>query len=100
MNAISQAAYQTLRDFLTALRQPALPDQAFAEVPAALHPNLEAFMAGKTTYQDEVGRRWIYAADLAAWADDLIHGAGLAVPLPLATVDAANFRAATLRLAR
>lgn len=99
MNAFSQAAYQAFRDYLTALLQPSLPDLALADVPAALLPNLEAFMAGKTVYQDETGRRWIHAADLAAWAGDLIHGAGLAVPLPLATVDAAVFRAATQRLA-
>jgi len=37
----------------------------------------------------------IYAADLAAWATDLIHGAGINTPLPLATVDVAALRAAT-----
>jgi len=99
MNTSSQAAYQALRDYLNALRQPTLPDQALAEVPAALRPSLAAFMAGKTEYEDEAGRRMIYAADLAAWASDLIYGAGLAAPLPLATVDVAALRAATVRQA-
>lgn len=99
MNATSQAAYHALRDYLTALRQSSLPDQALADVPAALHATLEAFMANKSVYQDETGRRMLHAADLSAWADDLVYGTGLAVPLPLATVDAAAFRAATRRLA-
>ncbi|MGI4736589.1 MAG: hypothetical protein ACRYG7_15545 [Janthinobacterium lividum] len=98
MNPTSQAAYQALRDYLNALRQPAA-DQALVEVPAALRPSLEAFMTGKTEYQDEAGRRMIYAADLAAWAGDLIYGAGLSAPLPLATLDVAALRAATLRAA-
>ena len=98
MNAFSQAAYQAFRDYLTALLQPSLPDLALADVPAALLPNLEAFMAGRTPHQEEADRRLIPAADLAAWAGDLVYGAGLAAPLPLATVDAAVFRAATLRL--
>ena len=68
-------------------------------MPAALRPGLEAFMAGKTEYQDEAGRRMIYAADLAAWAADLIHGTGLPAPLPLATVDVAALQAATRRQA-
>jgi len=84
MNASSQAAYQALRGYLNALRQPTLADQALVDVPAALRPSLEAFMASKTEYQDEISRRMIYAADLAAWASDLIYGAGLAAPLPLA----------------
>jgi hypothetical protein len=58
---------------------------------------LEAFMSGKTEYHDEAGRRMIYAADLAAWAIDLIFGAGLAAPLPLAMVDVAALPAATTR---
>lgn len=99
MNASSQAAYQALRDYLTALLQPSLPDQALANVPAALLANLEAYLVGKTSYQDETGQRWVYAADLAAWAGDLMYGAGLAVALPLATVNPADFRAATLKLA-
>ena len=41
----------------------------------------------------------IYAADLAAWAADLIHGAGLPAPLPLATVDVEALRTATRRQA-
>lgn len=85
MHAASQTAYQALRDYLDALRWPDRPDQALTDVPAALHPSLEAFLSGKTEYQDTAGRRMIYAADLAAWAADLIHGAGLAAPLPLAT---------------
>ena len=99
MTSASQAAYQALRDYLNSLLSPTHPDQALTEVPAALRPSLEAFMRGKTEYQDEAGRRMIYAADLAAWASDLIHGAGLATPLPLATVDVAALRAATLRQA-
>lgn len=99
MNSASQTAYQALRDYLNALRQPYLADQALADIPAALRPSLEAFMTGKTEYQDEAGRRMIYAADLAAWAGDLIYGAGLPAPLPLASVDVAALRAATLRQA-
>ena len=95
MTSSSQAAYQALRDYLNALLQPTLADQALAEVPAALHPGLEAFMAGKTEHQDETGRRMIYAADLTAWAAKLIHGAGLPAPLPLATVDVEALRTAT-----
>ena len=97
MNSSSQAAYQALRDYLRALHQPGLADQALGDVPADLRPSLEVFMAGKTEYQDAAGRRMIYAADLAAWASDLIYGAGLAAPLPLATVDVDALRAATLR---
>ena len=99
MNSASQDAYQALRDYLNVLRQPFLPDQALTDVPADLRPSLEVFMVGKTEYQDKSGRRMIYAADLAAWAGDLIYGAGLAAPLPLATVDVAALRAATLRQA-
>lgn len=99
MTSSSQAAYQALRDYLNGLLQPTLADQALVEVPAALRPGLEAFMMGKTEYQDEAGRRMIYAADLAAWAADLIHGAGLSAPLPLATVDVEALRAATRRQA-
>jgi len=88
MTSSSQDAYQALRDYLNGLLNP-----------SALRPGLEAFMTGKTEYQDEAGRRMIYAADLAAWAADLIYGAGLTAPLPLATVDVAALRAATLRRA-
>lgn len=97
MISSSQAAYQALRDYLNGLLQPALADQALAEALAVLRPGLEAFIAGKTEYQDEAGRRMIYAADLAAWAVKLIHGAGLPAPLPLATVDVEALRAATRR---
>ncbi len=97
MTSAGQAAYQALRDYLNSLLAPTHPDQALVEVPAMLRPELEAFLRGKTEYQDEAGRRMIYAVDLAAWARDLIHGAGLAAPLPLATVDVAAFRTATLR---
>jgi len=82
---------------LNSLLSTTSPDQALVEVPAALRPELEAFLRGKTEYQDEAGRRMIHAADLAAWARDLIHGAGLAAPLSLAMVDVAAFRTATLR---
>ncbi|SDY94154.1 hypothetical protein [Hymenobacter psychrophilus] len=95
----TQDAYQALRDYLNGLLNPSLGDQALADVPAALRPGLEAFMTGKTEYQDEAGRRMIYAADLAAWAADLIYGTGLTAPLPLATVDVTELRAATLRQA-
>lgn len=100
MTSSGQAAYQALREYLNGLLQPMLSDQVLAEVPAALRPGLEAFMTGKTECQDEAGRRMIYAADLAAWAADLIHGAGLPAPLPLATVDVEALRAATLRAVR
>ena len=69
------------------------------EVPAALRPSLGVFMRGKTEYQDEAGRRMIYAYDLAAWASDLIYGAGLPAPLPLASLNVAELRAATLQQA-
>lgn len=99
MTSVSQEAYQALRDYLNGLIHPSLADQALVDVPTALQPGLAAFMAGKTEYQDEAGRRMLYAADLAAWAVDLIYGAGLSAPLPLATVDVAALRAATLRQA-
>ena len=99
MTSASQTAYRALRDYLNSLLIPTHPDQALLEVPAALRPELEAFMRGKTEYQDEAGRHIIYAADLAAWASDLIHGAGLAAPLPLATLDITTLRAATLHQA-
>jgi hypothetical protein len=98
MTISSQDAYQALRDYLNGLLRSSSVDQALPEVPAALHPELEAFMMGKTQYEDGAGRRMIYAADLAAWAADLIYGAGLTAPLPLATLDVAALRAATLRL--
>lgn len=97
MISSNQEAYQALRDYLNGFLNPALSDQALADVPAALRPDLEAFMTGKTEYQDEAGRRMIYASDLAAWAADLIYGAGLTAPLPLATLDVAALRAATFR---
>jgi len=97
MTSASQDTYQALRHYLNGLLNPALADQALADLPTALRPGLEAFMTGKTEYQDGAGRRMIYAADLAAWATDLIYGAGLTAPLPLATVDVAALRAATLR---
>lgn len=65
-------------------------------MPAALRPSLAEFMRGKTEYQDEAGRRMIYAYDLAVWANDLIYGAGLPAPLPLATLNVAELQAATL----
>ena len=99
MTPSTQDAYQALRDYLNGLLNPSLADQALTDVPAALRPGLEAFMTGKTEYQDETGRRMIYAADLAAWAADLIYGTGLSAPLSLATVDVAALRAATLRQA-
>ena len=77
-----------------------LADQALEEVPGVLRPGQEAFMPGETEYQDVAGRRIPYAADLSGWAIDVIYGAGLTVPLPLATattVDVAALRAATLR---
>lgn len=95
MTSSNQVAYQALRNYLNGLLHPSLADQALAEVPEALRPDLKAFMTGKTEYQDETGRRMIYAADLAAWAADLIYGAGLTAPLPLATVDVAALQAAT-----
>ena len=97
MTSSPQDAYQALREYLNGLLHPSLADQALMDVPAALRPSLEAFMAGKTEYQDEAGRRMLYAADVAAWAADLIYGAGLPAPLPLATVDVAALRAATRR---
>jgi hypothetical protein len=95
MTSASQAAYQALREYLNSLLSPSHPDQALAEVPTSLRPSLETFMQGKTEYQDEAGQRMIYAADLAAWASDVIYGAGLTTPLHLATVDVAALRAAT-----
>lgn len=94
MNSISQATYQALRAYLGALLS-VHADQAWTAIPAALHPNLVVFMTGKTEYRDEAGQRMLYAADLAAWAHDLIYGAGLALPLPLAALDVAELQAAT-----
>ena len=96
MHAASQTAFHALRDYLNSLLSPTHPDQALDEIPAALRPSLEVFMRGKTEYQDETGRRMIYAYDLAAWASDLIYGAGLPAPLPLASLNVAELRAATL----
>lgn len=93
MISTGQEAYQALRDYLNGLLHPSLADQALPDVPVALQPSLAKFMTGKTEYQDQAGRRMVYAADLAAWAADLIYGAGL----PLATVDVAALRVATLR---
>ena len=97
MTPTSQAAYQALREYLNSLLLPTCPDQPLPEVPMALRPELAAFLRGKTGYVDEAGRPMIYAADLAAWARDLIHGAGLAAPLPLATLDLTALRTATRR---
>ena len=83
MTSTSQAAYCALRDYLNSLLLPTCPDQTLVEVPAALQPELAVFLRGKTGYEDETGRQMIYAADLAAWASDLIHGAGLAASPPL-----------------
>jgi hypothetical protein len=99
MTPPSQAAYQALRDYLNSLLLPTCPDQPLAAVPMALRPELAAFLRGKTGHKDEAGRQLIYAADLAAWARDLIHGAGLAAPLPLATLDLNALRMATRRKA-
>ncbi|MCI1189829.1 hypothetical protein MON38_20600 [Hymenobacter sp. DH14] len=99
MTSASQAAYQTLRDYLNSLLLPTCPDQPLAEAPMALQPELAAFLRGITGYADETGRPMIYATDLAAWARDLIHGAGLAAPLPLATLDLTALRMATRRQA-
>ena len=99
MTSTSQAAYQVLRDYLNSLLMPTCPDQPLAEVPMALRPELAAFLRGKTGYEDETGRQMIYAADLAGWARDLIHGAGLAAPLPLATLDLTALRVAIQRQA-
>lgn len=99
MTSTSQAVYQALRDYLNSLLMPTCPDQALVEVPVALRPELAAFLRGKTGYEDETGRQMIYAADMAAWAGDLVHGAGLAAPLPLAMLDLAALRAATQRQA-
>ena len=96
MHAASQTAFHALRDYLNSLLSPTHPDEALDEVPAALRPSLEVFMRGKTEYQDEASRRMIYAYDLAAWASDLIYGAGLPAPLPLASLNVAELRAATL----
>ena len=93
MTPSNQAAYQALRDYLNSLLMPTCPDQPLAEVPMALRPELAAFLRGKTGYEDKTGRQMIYAADLAAWASDLIHGAGLSAPLPLATLDLTALRA-------
>lgn len=97
MTSTSQASYQVLRDYLNSLLMPTCPDQPLAEVPVALQPELAAFLRGKTGYENETGRQMIYATDLAAWARDLIHGAGLTAPLPLATLDLTALRMATQR---
>ncbi|MBF9144408.1 hypothetical protein [Hymenobacter properus] len=99
MTSTSQAAYQALRDYLNSLLLPTCPEQPLAAVPMALRPELAAFLRGKTGYEDKTGRPMIYAADLAAWARDLIQGAGLAAPLPLATLDLTALRMATQRQA-
>ena len=97
MHLASQTAFHALRDYLNSLLSPTHPDQALDEVPVVLQPELEAFMRGKTEYRDEADQRMIYACDLAAWANNLIYGTGLAAPLPLATLDVEAIRAATVR---
>lgn len=56
MTSTSQAAYQALRDYLNSLLLPTCPDQALAEVPMALRPELAAFLRGKNGYEDEAGQ--------------------------------------------
>ncbi|GAB3306753.1 hypothetical protein ACFQT0_26425 [Hymenobacter humi] len=90
------AAYLALRTYLESLLA-ASTDQAFSDIPAALRPNLAVFMEGKTEYQNSAGQRMVYAADLAAWANDVVHGSGLAIALPLASLSVAELQAATSR---
>lgn len=99
MTPTSQNNYQALRNYLNALLTSSPIDQSILDMPAALHSELEAFMMGKTQHQDGAGRPMMYAADLAAWATDLIYDAALTVPLPLATLDLGGIRMATQRQA-
>ena len=90
--------YIALRSYLTTLLSVSI-DQAFSDIPAALRPNLSVFLEGKTAYRSSTGQRMIYATDLAAWADDVVHGSGLAIALPLASLNVAELQAAVSRLA-
>ncbi|MCC2548566.1 hypothetical protein LJY25_19115 [Hymenobacter sp. BT175] len=88
------AAYLALRTYLDFLLTSST-DQAFSDIPAALRSNLAVFMEGKTVYQNSAGQRMVYAADLAAWANDVVHESGLAIALPLASLSVAELQAAT-----
>ncbi|WP_345236737.1 hypothetical protein [Hymenobacter saemangeumensis] len=90
------AAYLALRTYLDSLLT-AATDQAFSDIPAALRPNLAVFLEGKTVYQNSAGQQMVYAADLAAWANEVVHGAGLAIALPLASLSVAELQAVTSR---
>lgn len=46
MTSASQDAYRALRDYLNSLLIPTCSDQVLVEVPAALRPELEAFLRG------------------------------------------------------
>lgn len=97
MTLASHTVYRALRDYLNALVASPLPDQPLDDVPAALRPELEEFMQGKPMYHDKTGQRVMHATDLAAWATNLVHGTGLATPLPLAALDVAALQTATLK---
>ena len=88
------AACAALRAYLDSLLM-AATDQAFSDIPAALRLNLAVFMEGKTAYQNRTGQRMVYAADLAAWANDVVHGSDLAIALPLASLSVAELQAAS-----
>ncbi len=93
-----RAAYVSLRAYLTTLLSASI-DQAFSDIPAALRSNLSVFLEGKTAYRNSTGQRMIYATDLAAWADEVVYGSGLAIALPLASLSVAELQAAVSRLA-
>jgi hypothetical protein len=91
------ASYLALRAYLNSLLSVST-DQAFSDIPAALRPNLSVFMEGKTEYRNSSEQRMIYAADLAAWAGDVVYGSGMAIALPLASLNEAELQAATSQI--
>lgn len=89
MTTHDQAAYETLRAYLTDLLL-APSDRPLASVPQPLRADLEAFLLGKTLYHDASDTPVVYGHDLAAWAYQVVHQTGLSYPLDLANVDVAS----------
>ena len=94
MSLEHHAAYLALRTYLEFLLA-ASTDHDYSDIPVALSPNLAAFMEGKTGYQNSSGQRMVYTADLAAWANDVVHGSDLAIALPSASLSVAELQTVT-----
>jgi hypothetical protein len=89
MTAHGQAAYKALRAYLTHLML--VPqDRVLTSVPLLLRADLEAFLHGKTLYQNENSNLVVHGHDLATWAHQIVYVTGLAYPIELAAVDVAS----------